>query len=294
VAGVKVDEWVANQNLGSNDPVAQTRTSRTVSGVSIANGAQIKLEAVQNVQEWGRYDNIEITAAAPSPPGGFSLSSPANGATGQSTSPTLSWGASSGATSYTLVVADNSGYTNPVFSQDVGNVTTRQITGLASATVYYWKVTAHNSAGDTAASNSSFSFTTAATPPAGQVLPAESGTLAGGATVSSSANAENGQYVGNMHLSGASDTISGVDGGASGGSYTLTIRYATNDTNPTLDLYVNGTFVGTLTFTKTNGWETFASTSTSITLNAGAGNTIMFKHNATNTGGVNLDTLRVQ
>ena len=34
------------------------------------------------------------------PPGAFALSSPANGATGQPLNPTLSWTASSGATSY--------------------------------------------------------------------------------------------------------------------------------------------------------------------------------------------------
>jgi hypothetical protein len=67
VAGTKVDEWTANQNLGSADPVAQTRTSRTITGVSIPNGAQIKLEAVQNAQEWGRYDNIEIAPGTSTP-----------------------------------------------------------------------------------------------------------------------------------------------------------------------------------------------------------------------------------
>jgi hypothetical protein len=67
VNGVKIDEWIANQNLGSADPVAQTRTSRTIKGVFIPGGAQIKLEAVQDAQEWGRYDNIEIRPATPTP-----------------------------------------------------------------------------------------------------------------------------------------------------------------------------------------------------------------------------------
>jgi len=63
VDGTEVDEWLANQNLGSPDPVAATRTSKTITGVTITNGAQIKLEAVQNGQEWGRYDNIVINAS---------------------------------------------------------------------------------------------------------------------------------------------------------------------------------------------------------------------------------------
>lgn len=61
VDSTKADEWVANQDLGSPNPVAQTRTSRTIKGLAIAHGAKIELEAVQNGQEWGRYDNVEIT-----------------------------------------------------------------------------------------------------------------------------------------------------------------------------------------------------------------------------------------
>ncbi len=56
-----VDEWIANKSLGSNDPVAETRTYRIITDITITNGAQIKLEAVQNNEEWGRFDNIEIT-----------------------------------------------------------------------------------------------------------------------------------------------------------------------------------------------------------------------------------------
>lgn len=61
VDGSKVDEWKANQNLGSADAVSQTRTSRLITNVAINAGSQIKLEAIQDGQEWGRYDNIEVT-----------------------------------------------------------------------------------------------------------------------------------------------------------------------------------------------------------------------------------------
>ncbi len=83
VGGTMVDEWVANQNLGSADPVAQTRTSRIKTGVSISNGAQIKLEAVQNNQEWGRFDLVELTASGGpgNQPPTVSITSPSEGAT---------------------------------------------------------------------------------------------------------------------------------------------------------------------------------------------------------------------
>jgi Glycosyl hydrolase catalytic core len=66
-AGALLDEWIANQDLGSIDPVAQTRTDRIETGVSIANGAQIKLEAVQNAQEWGRFDVVQFIPVATVP-----------------------------------------------------------------------------------------------------------------------------------------------------------------------------------------------------------------------------------
>jgi beta-glucanase (GH16 family) len=61
IGGSLVDEWVANLDLGSADPVTATRVSRILNGISITNGAEIRLEAVQNNQEWGRFDSIEFT-----------------------------------------------------------------------------------------------------------------------------------------------------------------------------------------------------------------------------------------
>ncbi len=79
VAGVQVRTWVANQNLGSADPVAATRTSQTITDVTIKNGDQIKLEAIQDSQEWGRYDLVEIYTHGYQPPSVI-ITSPANNA----------------------------------------------------------------------------------------------------------------------------------------------------------------------------------------------------------------------
>ncbi len=68
VGGTVVDQWIANQNLGSADPTSATLTSRTKNGVSVSNGAQIKIEAAQNAEEWGRVDKVELTLSGGSTP----------------------------------------------------------------------------------------------------------------------------------------------------------------------------------------------------------------------------------
>ena len=102
----------------------------------------------------------------PPPPAAPVLSSPANGATGVSTSPALAWNASSGATSYRVQVSTSSSFVSTVYDQSGITSTTTNVTGLAAGTVYYWRVNATN-AGGTSAFSTVFSFTTGAgSPPA--------------------------------------------------------------------------------------------------------------------------------
>jgi len=106
----------------------------------------------------------------PPPPTAPTLSSPANGATGVSTSPTLTWNASSGATSYTVQASTSSAFTT--FAYNVSGITgtSTNVTGLAGSTVYYWRVNATNTGG-TSAWSTSWSFTTGAgSPPAAPTL----------------------------------------------------------------------------------------------------------------------------
>ncbi len=86
------------------------------------------------------------------------LTSPANGATGLSTSPTLSWGAVAGAAAYLVEVDNNSNFSSPEFTATVSG-TTVAATGLAPEKTYFWRVTAQNACGDLA--SSAFSFSTA-------------------------------------------------------------------------------------------------------------------------------------
>jgi len=93
------------------------------------------------------YSNFTpTTVTVPSIP---TLSSPTNGSTGVSTSPVLSWSASTGAASYTVQVS-----IDPNFASFVTNTTSTSnsfnASGLSGNTTYYWRINAQNTAGSSA------------------------------------------------------------------------------------------------------------------------------------------------
>jgi hypothetical protein len=99
------------------------------------------------------------------PPLAPTLYSPGDGATAESVSPTLSWFASTGATSYRLQVATNSSFSPPlVVDQSDITATSYNVTGLANSTTYYWHVNASNSTGASPWSPT-WQFTTVPLPP---------------------------------------------------------------------------------------------------------------------------------
>jgi subtilisin-like proprotein convertase family protein len=96
---------------------------------------------------------LSVVSGAPAAP---TLVSPSNGASGVSTSPTLTWNAVAGATSYLVQVDDNADFSSPEFSATVA-VTSAAATGLATDTLYHWRVTANNTCGGTASTVFTFS-----------------------------------------------------------------------------------------------------------------------------------------
>jgi hypothetical protein len=104
--------------------------------------------------------------AAPSAP---TLVSPANGATGVSTTPTLSWNSVSGADRYEVEVHGNSGFTNIIFQNlNVTGTSVAVSPALQNGTTYYWRVRAANEGGPSGWS--SRSFTTVVAPPSAPTL----------------------------------------------------------------------------------------------------------------------------
>lgn len=76
------------------------------------------------------------------------LVAPANGATGQPASLTFSWNSVPEAVDYQLQVAPNAEFTGPIPVDATLTTTSREVTGLSSGTLYYWRVRARNSSGN--------------------------------------------------------------------------------------------------------------------------------------------------
>ncbi|MBI1804777.1 MAG: T9SS type A sorting domain-containing protein [Ignavibacteria bacterium] len=125
----------------------------------------------------------QVTQVLASPPPAPILSAPANGSTGQVTTLTLAWNASSGATSYRLQVATDSNFVSKVLDDSTLTTTSRSVGPLLNNTKYYWHVNAKNSSG-TSSYSSFWNFTTVPLPPtvtttAATSVTSSSGTLNG-------------------------------------------------------------------------------------------------------------------
>ena len=112
--------------------------------------------------------NIGGTSAYASPfgfttivaaPGAPTLATPASGATNLSISPTLTWNASSGATTYRLQVAADSAFASVVLNDSTLTTTQRTIGPLSNDAKYYWHVNAMN-VGGTSQYSAAWNFTT--------------------------------------------------------------------------------------------------------------------------------------
>src|SRR5690606_32317088 len=81
-------------------------------------------------------------------------------ATGVPTAPALSWNPAGGAESYRLQVSQDQAFGTTVYDQDGIGASPALVPGLASATQYFWRVRATNTAGNSEWSQT-WSFTTA-------------------------------------------------------------------------------------------------------------------------------------
>ena len=156
--GVCAGEWM---------PVTTTAIGMSVTQASNLTGTYWQVRAVNaggtTLADGGAWWSFSTMV----PPQPFSKSAPADGATDQPTSMTLSWGASELATGYDYCVDttdDNAcagGWTG------AGAALGATVNGLARGTTYYWQVLAKNGFGNTTADTSAWwSFTTVADKPA--------------------------------------------------------------------------------------------------------------------------------
>jgi hypothetical protein len=140
-----------------------TATSYAVSGLSYNTTYYWRVSAT-NSSGTSDWPTAWSFVTGPPPPLAPTLVSPSDGAAGISTSPTLSWGASSGATSYRVQVSTNTSFSPTVVDQDGIGATSYGVAGLTGNTTYYWRVNATNVSG-TSSWSPVWSFTTSSPPP---------------------------------------------------------------------------------------------------------------------------------
>jgi hypothetical protein len=138
---------------------AGTATTARISG--LAHGAtyywQVRSTNTSGTMlaDSGTYRTFRVTL----PPAAFAKSSPATNATKQKTSLSLTWAASTRATSYEYCIA----LTTAACStwKSTGTARTKAVTGLTKNKTYYWQVRARNTIGTTLSSSTFWKFTTA-------------------------------------------------------------------------------------------------------------------------------------
>ena len=108
---------------------------------------------------------LALHLSSATPPGSFGKTAPVDGATGQSLTPTLSWGSSAGA-AYFEYCYDTTNDSVCSSWTGVGSGTSVGLVGLAPGTTYYWQVRAGNGAGVTSADAGVWWSFATGTPPA--------------------------------------------------------------------------------------------------------------------------------
>ncbi len=123
--------------------------TRAVAGLSASTTYFYRVRAYHTGGTSGNSGNITVTTTAGPPP-----VPTATDATGETTSAfTANWNTSTGATGYRLDVSTNSGFSSYVTGYqnlDVGNVLSRNVTGLAVGTTHYYRVRAYSGGGTSA------------------------------------------------------------------------------------------------------------------------------------------------
>ena len=103
----------------------------------------------------------------PTSPGAFSKTSPASGASGVSNTPTLSWSASSNASSYEYCIDTTNNNACDGTWTSTGRQTSVTPSALKLATTYYWQVQAKNAQGTIPADGGTWLAFTVSAPKAG-------------------------------------------------------------------------------------------------------------------------------
>jgi hypothetical protein len=126
--------------------------------------------AVTGTANWRtRIASFRYPDCTSTQPGAFNKSAPGEGSTGVATTPTLSWGTSSGATGYEYCYDTSNDNACSSWTSS-GTNTSAALSGLSLDTTYYWQVRANNGFGSTYANGSATAFWSFTTNPAAEVV----------------------------------------------------------------------------------------------------------------------------
>ena len=163
---------------GVFDNVTITLSNGILTVVNTATGAVIftgNLSDIKGGQFTDNDDDLPKPPSFPAAPAGVT-------ATGEAGQVIVTWDAVSNATSYNIYWSTTSGVTTASGTNKITGAASPYVhTGLAAETVYYYIVTAVNSAGE-GASSAQVSATTGSTPPPAAVPTAPTGVIATGGT----------------------------------------------------------------------------------------------------------------
>lgn len=159
IGGAETYTWSKGSSQGWADSKLGVSANGVISGTPTTVGT-FSLDVTVSDGQTTTSTTLSVTINPLSPPGAFSKSSPGDGSRiSTRTSVTVSWTASSGATSYRVCISR----TTPCNTW-YGPYTSRSVkfSGLSSNTRYYWQVQASNSDGQTLANGGAqWSFLTA-------------------------------------------------------------------------------------------------------------------------------------
>ena len=157
-----------SSNFGSTVSSQTGISVISTSASGLANGTlyywEVNATNAGGTSAWSNAWNFTTIAQIPTAP---ILASPANGAINIQINISLVWNASSGAASYRVQLSNTSSFS--LMSDTTLSTTSRVFSSLTANSLYYWRVYAINSAGNSAWS-SIWSFTTVAVPTAPALL----------------------------------------------------------------------------------------------------------------------------
>jgi subtilisin-like proprotein convertase family protein len=145
----------ASATFSPNPVTPGNNSTLTINGLNTGSNSSITINATSTS---GNKSDVVTLNVIPNL-GAFSLTAPANAATGVSGMTSFSWTAATGASSYDLQISTDAGFTSV---QNITGITTNShtlTTSLNSSTLYFWRVRAVNSC-FTGSYTSGFSFTT--------------------------------------------------------------------------------------------------------------------------------------